>query len=259
MKNNKEDNSSLDKKTALTAKEAARILKVGVQTIKNYIYHGKIKSFKTPGGHHRILRSDLPQQLKDSIGKSEERVYQEFHQIYVNIIKTLVRALEMRDAYKVGHAEKVRDFSLKLAEKLNMPEEGKKVLELAALLHDVGKVGVSEQILGKPGKLTNQEFMAVREHSQIGQNIIKDVEYLKKAELLIRHHHEMFNGEGYPDGLSGDRIPLGARILFIAEVYTSLTSDVSYRPALTIQEARNSISKNIGKQFDPELVDVFLR
>jgi len=134
----------------------------------------------------------------------------------------------------------------------------KKKLELAALLHDVGKVRVSEDILAKPGKLSDEEYDIVKEHPRIGENIAGEIEYLETAKPFIRHHHEMFNGTGYPDKLSKKDIPLGARIISIAEVYSSLICDVPYRPALKEQEAKDIIRKNSGEMFDPELVNLFL-
>lgn len=273
MKNGKENNNnhtSLYRKSILTTKEAAKLLKVGVQTIKNYIYQGKIKAFKTPGGHHRILSSDLPTQLKDTfmeelkngtealIKTNGNKLDTDSHQTYLVIIRALVKALEMRDVCKVGQSDFAVACSLKMAKQFNLSVEEEKTLELASLLRDIGKIGVSEQILGKPGKLTEQEFMVVKEHPRIGENIVGEIRFLEKTKPLIRHHHERFDGEGYPDRLSGDQIPLGARILGIAGVYQALISDRPYRKAYSEDEAKEIIKESSGTQFDPKLVDMFL-
>ncbi|MDP8230582.1 MAG: HD domain-containing phosphohydrolase [Candidatus Gorgyraea atricola] len=269
MKNGTENNSSLYKKPVLTTKEAAKLLKVGVQTIKNYIYQGKIKSFKTPGGHHRILRSDLPAQLEETfmaelkngteqlIRTNGAKAAHDTHESYLVIIKALVKALEMRETRDDSHLDFAAKCSLKMAQRLDLPEEEKKNLELAALLRDIGKIGVSEQILGKPGKLTEQEFMVIKEHPKIAERIVSDIEFLEKTKPLVRHHHERMDGSGYPDGLSGKNIPLGARIIAITGVYQALISDRPYRKAYSEEDAKAIIKKSSGSQFDPKLVDLF--
>jgi len=269
VKNGTENNSSLYKKPVLTTKEAAKLLKVGVQTIKNYIYQGKIKSFKTPGGHHRILRSDLPTQLEETFMEELENGTRELlkangnkaahdtHETYLVIIKALVKALEMRDACDDSHLDFAAKCSLKIAQRLNLSDEEKKNLELAALLRDIGKIGVSEQILGKPGKLTEQEFMVIKEHPKIAERIVSDIKFLEKTKPLVRHHHERMDGDGYPDGLKGKDIPLGARIIAITGVYQALISDRPYRKAYSEEAAKAIIKENSGSQFDPKLVDLF--
>ena len=194
MKNGKENhnNPSLHEKPVLTTKEAAKLLKVGVQTIKNYIYQGKIKSFKTPGGHHRILRSDLPSQLEEAFmgefksGAEEfiktdgNKIHQDPHETYL-IIKALVKALEVNGARSDAHLDFATKCSLKIAQRLSFSDEEKKNLELAALLRDIGKIGVSEQILGKQGKLTEQEFMVIKEHPKIAERIVSDIKFLENT------------------------------------------------------------------------------
>lgn len=268
---NGKNNSSLYKKPLLTTKEAARLLKVGVQTIKNYIYQGKIKSFKTPGGHHRILRSELPIQLEETFMEELKNGTKEFikangkrpeidlHETHLVIIKALVKALAMREACATSeeHPDFAADCSLRMAERLNLSDEAKKTLELASHLRDIGNIGVSEQILGKPGKLTEQEYMVVKEHPKIAERIVDGVKFLEKTRPLIRHHHEKYSGSGYPDGIKGEDIPLGARIIAIAGVYQALLSDRSYRKAYSKQEAVDIIRESAGTQFDPKLVDLF--
>ena len=267
----KNNHSSLYKKPILTTKEAAKLLKVGVQTIKNYIYKGKLKSFKTPGGHHRILRSDLPTQIKDifmeelkngteGIIKKEgaEVSPPDIHETYLVIIKALVKALEIRDAGKERHADFAVKCALKMAQQLNLTEEEKENLEFAALLKDIGKVEINEKILEKPDKLTEDEFSIIKEHPKIGERIVSEINFLQDTKPLIRHHQEMFNGRGYPDGLSGENIPLGARILAVAGAYQALISDRPYRKAFSKEDAISIIKQNSGTQFDPKLVDLFL-
>ena len=117
---------------------------------------------------------------------------------------------------------------------------------------------ISEQILGKPGKLTDQEAYMIRQHPEMGEKIVGDVKFLREISPFIRHHHERFDGLGYPDGLSGESIPLGARIIFIAEVFDSLTSDTSYHPTMDLKEALAEMERGAGTQFDPEILRIFL-
>ena len=265
--NNKNNHTALYKKSILTTKEAAKLLKVGVQTIKNYIYQGKIKSFKTPGGHHRILRSDMPAQLESTFLEEIKNGTQEFiktngdrvdtHETYLLVLKALVKALEIREGCESDQPDFTARYSLEIAQRLNMDEDEKKTLELASLLRDIGKIGVSEQILGKPDELTEQEYMVIKEHPKIAERIVSDIKFLEDARPLIRHHHEWIDGTGYPDGLKGEKIPLGARILAIAGVFQALLSERPYRKAYSKQEAIRIIRENSGSQFDPKLANLF--
>jgi excisionase family DNA binding protein len=254
-------------KEILRTREAADLLKVTTQTIKNYIYSGKLKALKTPGGHHRIRRSDLKELgfLEDLPGEegrlSREELYQVYRDLlgsYVSTIKVILSALDSRDSITSGHSLRVSEYSTALSDKMGLTATEKRNLELAALLHDVGKIGISEYILGKPGKLTDQELFMVKKHPEIGENIISDVEFLKPTISPIRHHHERFDGKGYPDGLSKEEIPLNARIIAVAETYDFLTSDLSYRTAITKEQAFEEIKKASGTQLDPEIVSAFL-
>jgi len=268
--NNKNNGSSLYKKPILTTKEAGKLLKVGVQTIKNYIYKGKLKSFKTPGGHHRILRSDLPTQIKDIfmeelkngteafIKKDNIELTPNLHETYLIIIKALAKALEIKDASKERHSDFAVNCALKMAQRLNLTEQERENLEFATLLKDIGKIEVSERILEKPGNLSEEEYSIVKRYPRIGEKIVGEINFLEDTKPLIRHHQEMFNGKGYPDGLAGEDIPLGARILAIAGTYQALISDRPYRRAFSKEEAVRIIKENSGTQFDPKLVDLFL-
>ena len=126
------------------------------------------------------------------------------------------------------------------------------------MLHDLGKIGISEKILGKPGKLTDQELFMVKKHPEIGQQILEGVDFLKPTIDTIRHHHERFDGKGYPDGLAGNNIPLPARIISAVETFDFLSSDLSYRKALPKQEVLEEMKKASGSQLDPEIVNAFL-
>ena len=142
--------------------------------------------------------------------------------------------------------------------KLGLSPTERRNLELASLLHDVGKIGISEYILGKPGKLTDQELFMIKKHPEIGGHIVEDVEFLKPTVSSILHHHERFDGKGYPDGLSGEDIPLPSRIISVSETYDFLTSDLSYRKAISKEQAFEELKRASGNQLDPEIVSAFI-
>ena len=259
--------ATVRQKEILKTREAAELINVTSQTIKNYIYSGRLKALKTPGGHHRIRRSDLREIgfLEGFPGEEESlsrgdlyQAYKELLNSYVSTIKVILKALDTRDAIASGHSQRVAEYSKALAERLGLSPAEKRNLELAALLHDVGKIGISEYILGKPGKLTDQELFMVKKHPEIGGHILEDVDFLKPTISSIRHHHERFDGKGYPDGLAGDDIPLLARIISAAETYDFLTSDLSYRKALTREQAFEEMKNASGSQLDPVIVSNFM-
>jgi excisionase family DNA binding protein/putative nucleotidyltransferase with HDIG domain len=239
----------------LNTKQTAALLGVSVQTIKNYIYNGRLKTYKTPGGHHRIQREDI---IK--LGLLDEGTsWNELHpDCIIDILRALTDALDARNGIVSGHSSRVADFVTSLAEIMGISGEEQQNIKLAALLHDVGKVLISEQILSKPGKLTAQESYLIRQHPELGEKIVSGVEFFKEGKHLIRHHHERFDGKGYPDGLSGEEIPLGARMIFLAGAFDRITSDCIYQPKRDIGEAIEEIEKHAGTQFDPEIVRVFL-
>ena len=245
----------------IKTKQAAHLLGVTVQTIKNYIYLGKLKSYKTPGGHHRILISDL-QELSSiqNIPSRKELLKQcdHLYQSYLHTIGALLNALDARDGIASGHSRRVANYACAIGNALGFPPKSQRNLELAALLHDVGKIMIGEQILGKPGKLTDQETYIIRQHPEMGERIVGEVEFLKQTKPFIRHHHERFDGRGYPDGLSGESIPLEARIIFIAEAFDSLRSDSSYHRRLDLKEALSEIEQGAGTQFDPQILTIFI-
>ena len=250
----------------LTAKEAAKLLKVTVGTIKNYIYRGNLKSFKTPGGQHRISKQDL----FEVMGSRTKEVKREPHfketlkfsdelcTDYVVAIRTILEAIEIIDTYSQGHSARVANYALSIAKKLGLSPKEMRNIELSALLHDIGKIGVGSTILGKPGRLNERESFIVRKHALVGEGIVQKIEFLQATRPLIRHHHERYDGQGYPDGLSGKEIPLGARIISVAEAYDSITSGCPYRQALPSKEAVKELERGAGNQFDPLIVETFI-
>ena len=186
------------------------------------------------------------------------QLYQKIQDSYFEIVKALAQAIEAKDPYTHGHSARVMEYSLQIAQKLNLSEEEIKSLKYAAILHDIGKIGVRGYILNNPNGLTIEEYEEVKKHPAIGENIIQPIELLQPIRPLIRHHHEWYNGKGYPDGLSGENIPLGARILTVADAYDAMRSDRPYRKALSEEKAIQELKDGSGRQFDPQIVEVFL-
>jgi HD-GYP domain-containing protein (c-di-GMP phosphodiesterase class II) len=202
------------------------------------------------------LLKSFSEQVAVAINKAH--LYQKIQDSYFEIVKALAQAIEAKDPYTHGHSEIVMQYSLIIAEKFNLSKEEKESLKYAAILHDIGKIGVRGIILNNPDGLTVSEYDEIKKHTIIGENIIQPIELLRTIKPLIRHHHEWFNGKGYPDGLSKEDIPLGARILAVADAYDAMKSDRPYRKALTEETAIQEFKRGSGSQFDPKVVEVFL-
>ncbi|HEY3329724.1 MAG TPA: HD domain-containing phosphohydrolase [Capsulimonadaceae bacterium] len=175
-----------------------------------------------------------------------------------SVILALSRIMEARDQYTQAHTERVAKYAVAIAEELGMSEEDRRLLYRAALLHDIGKVGISELILNKPGALSAEEKRMLRQQTVLSAEICAPMRSTPQILPIIRHHHEHVDGSGYPDHLVAEQIPLGARILAIADAYDAMTSQRPYRPALTPAKARNLLLSGAGQQWDKRLVDIFL-
>ena len=176
----------------------------------------------------------------------------------IQTIASLVKATEAKDAYTSGHSARVAELACRLGRYLGLDNDKIKMLRWAGMLHDIGKIGIKDNILSKPGKLTVDEFDHLKTHPQKSFQVLQPVRALQNILPAVKHHHEHFDGLGYPDGLKGDKIPLAARILQIADVWDALTSDRSYRAAMTDQKARQIMCDEAGTTMDPDLVKSFL-
>jgi len=184
-----------------------------------------------------------------------------YENIYENLFSTLtafVETIEARDAYTKQHSVMVSKISVALARKLGCSGEELEALNVGGNLHDIGKIGIPDNILLKPGKLTDEEYEIIKRHPVIGSNIIRHMGMWNLEEKIVRCHHERFDGKGYPEGLKGEEIPFLARILSVADVYHALTSDRSYRKKMSRETALSIIFDSAGTQFDPEIVPVFI-
>ncbi|MFC1912163.1 CHASE2 domain-containing protein [Chloroflexota bacterium] len=177
---------------------------------------------------------------------------------YKGTIRALAASIDAKDHYTRGHSQRVTEFALLGAMALNISQEELEVLEYAGILHDIGKIGIPDNILSKPGRLTPEEFDIIRRHPRIGADIMKDISFLEEARKIALHHHERYDGTGYPDGIIGNDIPLGARLLAVADAFDSMTSNRSYRSAMSTEEALNELRKCCGTQFCPIAVEAFI-
>ena len=186
-------------------------------------------------------------------------LYLELKRTYFQTVEALVYAVELKDPYTRGHSRRVADYSIRIGEELGFSKKELEDLELAALLHDIGKIGVKGAILNKPTKLSAKEFEEVKKHPVLGEQLVSKVERLRRVAKIIRHHHERYGGGGYPDGLKGEEIPLESRIIAITDAYDAMTSDRPYRKALSKEEALRIIEENEDLQWDPNLVPIAIK
>jgi len=183
---------------------------------------------------------------------------EELKQSYADIVRILAAALDARDNYTYGHSSRVASLAVALGRKMSLEEEELSDLEMACMLHDIGKIRIPDAILNKPGKLSTTEYQNIKEHPEHGVGILDLSDSLKKYIPAVRHHHESHDGNGYPDNLAGDDIPLQARIIAITDAYDAMTSSRPYRPGMSREHAVTEIMRFRGKQFKPDLVDTFI-
>lgn len=247
----------------LTIKEVANVLKVSVQTVKNYIYQGKIKSFKTPGGHHRILESEVNRKL--DLNRDAETAplelkgndLKELMDVSALIVRAMVRAIEGKEIPMfLGHSTRVAKLCRLIGQEMGFKDDKIELLNMAGLLHDIGKLNVDDDILGKTDKLTRDEYKELKKHPQFGSEMVKDVEYLQIFSPIIKHHHEWYNGMGYPEGLKGGAIPLDAQIVGLAEAFDVIMSKQKAQGSNSSQASVDEIKKFENIQFSSNLIAV---
>lgn len=192
--------------------------------------------------------------------KSLTRLYDDLRSTYMRTIKSLVEAIDARDHYTCSHSQKVARYAVLIAEELGLSLKEIESIRQACELHDVGKIGIDDRILTKPGPLNEEEWEQIKLHSVKGAQILEPLTFLDDVVTIVRQHHECYDGTGYPDGLKGDEIVFGARIVILADAYDAMTSVRTYRKEiLSKEEALVQIRRNSGKQFDPRVVDAFCK
>lgn len=184
--------------------------------------------------------------------------YRELELLFTGLVKAMINTLDAKSPWTKGHSQRVAEYSKIIAKKMGFDEDELKDIWLAGILHDIGKIGTYDALLDKPGKLTEEEFEVIKRHPAQGAAIIEGIKQLRGIMPAIRHHHESFDGGGYPDGLKGNEIPLQARIIHVADSFDSMTSDRPYRIAPGKDYAISEFRKFSGIQFDPYAVEIFL-
>src|SRR6266851_6331450 len=214
--------------------------------------------------HHELIvaKQRYENQLEELVEQRTaelDRALDSLEDAYRSTLKALTAALETRDSETHGHSERVVSYSLRLGREYGLNRDEIKALEFGSLLHDIGKIGVPDSILRKPGKLTDEEWVLMREHPLHGQQILRGIEFLQGAALVVAQHHEKWDGSGYPRGLRGEDIDLCARIFSVADAFDAMTSNRVYRKGKPYQDAAKELDDWAGKQFDPKVVEAFHR
>ena len=204
------------------------------------------------------LKASLEIQVKNRTQELDAEK-ESYETLTLETLSSLAHVIDAKDHYTNGHSFRVAAYARGMAQLLGFSPSEQEQLYFAGLIHDVGKIGISEHILSKPGALTEEEYSTIKAHSALGGDILKGIKQYEIFEQVARSHHERFDGKGYPDKLIGEEIPYSARIVAICDSFDAMTSDRSYRKALTDEYALSELTKGKGTQFDPELVDVFLK
>ena len=205
------------------------------------------------GYSFRIYKNNMKEYVENL-----ESANDELAEVNIDLLDTLSGVIDAYDMYTYGHSHQVATYAKAIAEKMGLPLSEQTILVKAALVHDIGKVGITDNIIGKEGKLTDQEYQIIKRHPIIGAEIIGHMKGLKDLVPIIRGHHEHWNGKGYPDGLIEEEIPLGARILTVADTLDVIVSDRPYRSTCTFREAREEMERCSGTQFDPAVIAALL-
>jgi HD-GYP domain-containing protein (c-di-GMP phosphodiesterase class II) len=233
-------------------------LSAGVDELKNGTAKNPLRIYSHDElGNLTRNFNEMSAQIADQRGKLNKYA-QDLEEAYVSIVKVVAAAIDARDSYTHGHSARVAQLSLLIGRHIGLPDEELKDLEVACLFHDVGKIKTPDSILLKPGKLSPAEYKEMMQHVEYGASILSWAPSLGKYIPSARHHHEWYNGKGYPDALIGDSIPLFAAIITIADTFDAMTSDRPYRKALSEKEALEEINRMSGIQFRPDLVPVFI-
>ncbi len=229
-----------------------------VKILIDAINYGKIYRYiKKPFNPDELLHIVEASLEYHQLKVDNENLIKDLKELFSGTIRAIIEALDAKDSFTLGRSRRVTFYSLKMVERLHINNTEKSRIELAGLLHDIGMIGVAEDILNKSQKLTQEEFEEIKKHVQHSVRILEDIKQLYEVIEIIKYHHEYYDGNGYPYGLKGDEIPLGSRIIAVADAFDSMVSDRAYRQGLDPQEAMRIIEERSGSQFDPDLVRLF--
>src|SRR5688572_8311289 len=241
--------------SALSAKSIVKPMAQVVSQLRKSGKDGLLAEFKASSSPVLEVRELIASFDEAAVAVRQGR--EELDRAYVEFIGSLANALDARDPYTAGHSLRVSEYSSATAHSLTLSPQEADEIRIGALLHDIGKIGISDQVLQKPGRLTDEEFALIKEHPVIGRKILEGVQGLAVYLPTVELHHENWDGTGYPFGLSKEQVPLPARIVHVADAYDAMTSDRPYRRGMSSEDAVSALKKNAGTQFDPLLVNVF--
>jgi putative two-component system response regulator len=205
-----------------------------------------------------VDRQELITTIRSRLDRSQELMLAQLQQAYEASLILLANAIELRDKYTRGHVERVTHYAMLVAEKMGMPSAQLGHLRFGAILHDIGKIYINESILCKAGPLDAREWEEMKRHAAVGAELVQTIPYLSGSVPIIHHHHERWDGRGYPDGLVSEEIPFGARIVAVADSFDAMTTSRVYHPAIPPEQARDEIIFGKGTLYDPAVVDAFL-
>jgi putative two-component system response regulator len=204
-----------------------------------------------------IGREELVTNVRSRITRSSQLKVAQLKQAYLASLTALAKAIDLRDPYTGGHVERVTEYALVVGAHLGWHESKLEHLHYGAILHDIGKIHIRESTLLKTSQLNDEEFQEMRRHPVIGAEMIADIPYLAGAVPIVRYHHERWDGKGYPEGLSGNDIPEGARIIAVVDTFDAMTTDRPYSSAISLQEANEELLRCAGEQYDPGIISAF--
>ncbi len=202
-----------------------------------------------------VQLSRLQRQLESEV----DRKTKENEELFLQLVASLADAIDAKDNYTNGHSGRVADYSKEIARRCGYDEKKQEEIHTIALLHDIGKIGVPDEVINKPGRLTDEEFALIKKHPSMGGKILENIKNMPSLLVGAKWHHERFDGRGYPDGLKGDEIPKEARLIAVADAYDAMSSNRSYRRVMPQERVREEIVKGRGTQFDPEFADIMLQ
>ena len=206
----------------------------------------------------RAVEHYVASKENERLSKFNQKLVDDLKELLINTVSAISNALEAKDSYTFGHSNRVTFYAIEIGKTIGLDEQSLSYLEFAGLLHDIGKIGVPEIILNKPGRLTEEEYSVISKHPLRGGKILSRLKNIQEVIDCVVHHHERFDGNGHPNGLKGEDIPLGARILAVADSYDAMTSDRPYRKSMSHEDAVEELKRCSGGQFDPKIVEAFL-
>jgi len=256
--------ASLERDPGLSA-DVGRLFAAGLTVVcpvvmKNRLIAMVAAGEKVSGHEHTSADLEMLRALAESAGIAIEnaRLFRDLQEAYVSTVRLLVSRIEEKDPYTHGHTERVAAYAVGIAREMGLTAEEIQTIQFGAFLHDIGKVHTQDEILHKPGALTEEEWKMVKAHPVRGAEMVRGVKFLEKSIDMIRHHHERVDGKGYPDGLTGDQISLHAKIVNLADAFDAMTTDRPYRAGMTAEQAMEQMSTKAGSQFAAEVVQVFV-